>query len=181
MAGGFAGEVSATHPTGLSARPRVPRRRDAWRPWLYPLILLTASGTLAALERDPQHEVDGVAEVALQADDGLFFRHEAAALGMLPGHGWTLTVYVKDTRRFAPASFLVVTRLGERLRGELILDEVGPGGELCSEPLEGAGLDRYLNRSLLDLRSIERTFQARYAVARPYVAPAVEEPGTSGE
>ncbi|MCO5166060.1 MAG: hypothetical protein M9894_06795 [Planctomycetes bacterium] len=161
--------------------PPAPRPRVVWRTWLYPIVLLAASGSLAALERDPQHEVDAVAQVAARAEEGLFFHHEAAALGMLPGHGWTLTVYVGDLRRFAPAKFLVVSKVDGRLRGEMILDGVTPGGALRTAALEGTALDRYLNHAMLDLREVDRAFKAGFAAPRPYVPPGRAAPEGEGE
>lgn len=165
-------------PLGLLGRvettPQRPRPRSAppwWRVWVYPVVLLGASCTLAALERDPQDDLDGlVAVVERGAERGLFFRHERAALGVFPRRGWTLTLYVGDTRRFAPGTYLVLTRIDGRLSGELILEEVGEPGPLDQETLSPDRLDAYLARSALDLRGLDGVAAARFGAPGPLLA-----------
>ena len=139
------------------------RRGQGWRTWVYPFLLMGASCTLAALERDPQDDVDGLVAVVDDGGAGGFFRHERAALGVFPGRGWTLTLYVGDTRRFAPGTYVVLTRVDGHLRGELILDAVdGTSGPLEQTALTGVGLDTYLTRAGLDLRDLDRAVSARF-------------------
>ncbi len=145
-------------------RPLRPSSRgQRWRTWVYPFLLMGASCTLAALERDPQDDVNGLTAVVDAGGSRGFFRHERAALGVFPRRGWTLTLYVGDTRRFAPGTFLVLTRVDGHLTGELILDGVdGTPGPLEQIALTGGGLDTYLARAALDLRGLDRAVSARF-------------------
>jgi hypothetical protein len=123
-----------------------------------------ASCTLAALERDPQDDVNGLAAAVDGGGTRGLFRHERAALGVFPRRGWTLTLYVGDTRRFAPGTFLVLTRVDGHLTGELILDHVdGRAGTLEQVALTSGALDTYLARAALDLRGLDRAVSARFA------------------
>lgn len=155
----------------LPARASPRSSSSRLRTWLYPLLLMGASCTLAALERDPQDDLDRV--VALVDDgggQGSFFRHERAVVGVFPRRGWTLTLYVGDTRRYAPGTYVVLSRIDGRLTGELILDEVREFGPLEQVTLDAAGLDAYLARSALDLRGLDGAVRARFGAPAPAVA-----------
>lgn len=146
--------------TTLPSRPR--RASVPLRAWAFPLLLVAASCALAALERDPQDDVDGLVALAARDTRGRsFYHHEKAALGVLGDRGWTLTLYVGDTRRFAPAVYLVLTRVDGHLRGELILDEVRPTGRIDQVELGPQALEAYLARATLDLRGLDQVVAAR--------------------
>lgn len=150
--------------------PTRPRASLSWRAWVYPFLLMGASCTLAALERDPQDDLDGlVSVVSASSSKRSFYRHERAAIGVFPGRGWTLTLYVGDTRRFAPGTYLVLTRIDGQLSGELILEEVRDFGPLEQMALPPGTLEPYLARAALDLRGLDQAAAARFGVpaARP--------------
>lgn len=150
-----------------SAAPSRRPARQTWRAWLYPLALLGASCTLAALEPDPQGDLDGlVAKVMADDGDANFFRHEQAVVGLFPGRGWTLTLFVGRTRRFAPAGYLVLTRIDGALRAELLSARFGRPGPIEEAALVAGPLEAYLARAALDLRGLDAAAAARSTPAR---------------
>lgn len=145
--------------TPLPAPPPEPPTRSAWRriPAYGALLVLGLLGTSAALARDPQTEVDTLAELVIERPVGrVFYRYRGASLGLYGDHGYSLTVFVGRTERFAPAKFLIVSRLDGRLQAEL-LNHHGVAGVAR---ISGARLDAYLKRCRLDLSGIERAHAA---------------------
>lgn len=140
--------------------------------WVYPCLLLAASCGLAAAQRDPQDDVDDLALVVRDSAPKGFYRAGGANVGVFPGQGWTLTVYVGDTRRYGPGSFLVLTKLEGRLAGELLTMPTSAGA-LTAVSLDGASLDLYLRRSGLDLSGLDAAVGA-LPTSRP--APPVAPP-----
>jgi hypothetical protein len=145
--------------------------------WVYPLLILAASCTLAATQRDPQDDVDDLATVVRDSAQ-LFHRCDGANIGLFPGRGWTLTVYVGDTRRYGPGSFLVLTKVDGRLGGEL-MSMPAASGPMTTVALTGTTLDVYLRRAGLDLTGLDAAFVARFGrdpgarapVTAPFIAP----------
>lgn len=130
--------------------------------WVYPLLILAASCSLAAAQRDPQDDVDDLVATMRDTERQLFYRAGGANVGLFPGRGWTLTVYVGDTRRYGPGTFLVLTRLDGRLAGELLTDSRGGSGVMEQAALSGTTLDVYLRRAGLDLAGLDAAFVARF-------------------
>jgi hypothetical protein len=130
--------------------------------WLYPLLILAGSCSLAAVHRDPQDDVDDLVLTIRDAERRLFYRAGAANVGLFPGRGWTLTVYVGDTRRYGPGTFLVLTRLDGRLAGELLSEPYGESGAMGRAALSGTSLDVYLRRAGLDLSGLDAAVVARF-------------------
>lgn len=130
--------------------------------WIYPLLILAGSCSLAAAQRDPQDDVDDLVVTMRESERRLFYRAGGANVGLFPGRGWTLTVYVGDTRRYGPGTFLVLTRLDGRLAGELLTDPRGESGVMGQAALSGTTLDVYLRRAGLDVSGLDAAVVARF-------------------
>jgi hypothetical protein len=128
---------------------------------VYTLLLAGGAAVLASLRRDPQRDLDHLtARVRDDATGARFFRADSAAVGLLPGHGWTATLWVGDQRGLAPADFLVLTRMDGALTGELLLDGPG-GGHMGSIVLRGPELAAYLDRGGLAVGGLDAACLAR--------------------
>lgn len=128
--------------------------------WIYPLLVLAASCSLAAAQRDPQDDLDDLV-IAVRASERGFYREGGANIGVFTGRGWTLTMYVGDTRRYGPGTFLVLTKLDGQLGGELLTMPAADSGAILGQALAGPDLDLYLRRTGLDLTGLEAALQAR--------------------
>lgn len=142
--------------------PARPRPRALQRVALYGALLLALAGGAAWLQPSPQRDLDRLVGVVSRAERGMFFHDGSAAIGFHIDRGWTLTIYVGDVARFAPADFLVLRRLDGRLDGELL---VHGRDAMIATALQGAALDAYLERSGLDLTGLDALHQRRVAAA----------------
>jgi hypothetical protein len=142
------------------------RRRALRRAVLYGALLLALGGVAAYFHHSPQRDLDGlVATITAVDGERRFFRHEAAVIGFHAHRGWTLTLYVGDTSRFAPADFLVLRRLDGVLDGELLTNGDAAQQSMRAVRLEGASLDAYLATCGLDLSGLDALHQRRLAAA----------------
>lgn len=135
--------------------------------WLYPVLVLAASCSLAAAQRDPQDDLDDLVVDLRRTERPGFRRAGGANIGLFPGRGWTLTMYVGDTRRYGPGAFLVLTKLDGRLTGELLGEPGDDPGALSQVALSGAALEVYLRRSGLDLSGLDAAFLAGFSGRPP--------------
>jgi len=108
--------------------------------------------------------VDEIAAL-VAADDGrqVVYQNEGAFFSAFPERGYTLTLYVGSDERFAPAQFLVLSRVDGVGEGQLMIPN--PGGERsASETFRGAALDAYLARVELDLSALDEVAVTHYGV-----------------
>jgi hypothetical protein len=105
-----------------------------------------------------------VGRMHVEEPRSVFLREGGASIGVFPGRGWTLTVFVGDTARYEPASFLVIKRLDGALVGELLAPPPGEGEATHFRQLDlnGAALAAYLGRAQLDLAALDDVFAARW-------------------
>jgi len=124
---------------------------------LYVLLLVAGFGlTFALLQREPQTDVDHLAQQVLDSPEPLaFYRYGGASLGLYGRRGYSLSLYVGDTSRFS-CRFLVLTRFDGQLHGELMRTQGREGVSM----LDGARLEAYLRRCQLDLSAIDRAHTA---------------------
>lgn len=150
-------------PLSLPPPTPSPRRRVPRRAWLYPLLLVLGACWVGSLRRDPQDDLDAlVARLHTCDRDARFQPLSGGAVGVLGARGWTLTLYVGDTSRYAPATFLYLTRIDSVLQGELLADGPADGGGFRQQDLQGAALAEYLARADLDLTALDHVVSTRW-------------------
>lgn len=141
----------------LTVSPRVPRARLAC------YLVILALGVTWGASRDPFDPTDDIDELLAKVHQSSgakgLYRVGIATAGFYPGHGYSLTLYVGGSARFAPARFLIVSRIDGVRTGELMI-RVGPGGV---RRIQGAELDAYLRAARLDLAPLEAAYRAYYA------------------
>ncbi len=140
--------------------------------------LVLGGALLGALALGAAPRIEGEVEdlaAAVEASEGAHLRYRLPAtlgglrpsqtfLGFFPGHGYALTAYVGADARFAPAQFLIVSRVDGAIRSELILPPLGPGHPSRGQDLRGPQAEAYLRRAGLSLEPIERVYRTYYAV-----------------
>lgn len=141
----------------------------AWRPWQRWAVRAVVLGCLLcslsaawALDPAPDQRLAGLmSRLATSGPDRLFVSGDKASLGLLGGRGYVLTLYVGNRRSYAPAEYLIVTRVDDRRFGELMPPPDPSGAITASIPLSPAELDRYLDRTGLVLDDLEAQCRAR--------------------
>lgn len=132
---------------------------------LYLLVILIGGPAAYYFSlRNPQVEINRLAaKVESLEPRQVFYRYKGASVGLYPSRGYSLTVYVGDTGRFAPAQFLILSRIDGKAQGELMNTEGAAGVSL----LTGGRLEAYLKRCELDVTPIERAYEAWRQQGKP--------------